>query len=38
MIALRDSHGIVDQIDNAYNRADPSLRREIGRYRLDAGP
>ena len=37
MIGLRDSNGITDEIDNGYSRADVSLRRSIGRFRLDAG-
>jgi hypothetical protein len=37
MIGLRDNNAITDEIDNAYNRADFSLRRAIGRFRLDAG-
>jgi len=37
IINLRDSHGITDPLDNAYNHADLSLRRSIGRYRINAG-
>jgi hypothetical protein len=37
MVRLRDSNGITDEIDNGYTRADVSLRRAIGRFRIDAG-
>jgi hypothetical protein len=37
MIVLRDSNGITDEIDNGYSRADVSLRRAIGQFRVDAG-
>ena len=37
MIRLRDKNGITDETDNGYSRADMSLRRTIGRFRIDAG-
>jgi hypothetical protein len=37
MIALRDSNGIANEIDNGYSHADVSLRTAIGQFRRDAG-
>jgi hypothetical protein len=37
LIGLRDSNGVTDEIDNGYNNGDMSLRRALGRFRLDAG-
>jgi conjugative relaxase-like TrwC/TraI family protein len=36
MIALRDSNGVTDEIDNGYSHANVSLRSAIGRFRIDA--
>jgi hypothetical protein len=37
MVAVRDANGITVEIDNGYSRANMSLRRAIGQFRLDAG-